>query len=432
MLSALSQRARVVVLGVVGAVAAFFLFGGASGGHSDGDPLDAVPRDSFLVATVNLTELRKSPLYTVLLGKDEPTRPGSPETPMLNARALGMGKLADACGFDPLSRVDRLALAVPEEGDKGELGVAARVTVTRDELSTCTANLAGKRGDKVVTKDVGSFAVVEDSSSADEAARPRLAYGHGGLLVVGRGAWFDAMLASADGKKPGLREAQAHAAIRSSLTSRDGWHSPTLLVSALLPRSLRDRLKNEMGAEILGANAKAEDNGSGNEREKNVMAGVLGVSGVGLALRAGASGQSTDAAVELVCDNADACLSVEKLILKKRLDWSKELTLRLVGFGPLLDSIEVKRDGGRIRVTAGASADALASTIERVLRLSGRPGRGGGGVDRDDSGNGSSGSRSAGGGAGAAERKPSTEMGGTPDTKDAKSDESIPAPRPSH
>ena len=38
MLSALSQRARVVLLGVVGTVAAFFLFGGATGGNGSGDP----------------------------------------------------------------------------------------------------------------------------------------------------------------------------------------------------------------------------------------------------------------------------------------------------------------------------------------------------------------------------------------------------------
>jgi hypothetical protein len=363
-LDALSQRTRVIVLGVAGAVAAFFLFGGARGGTGTGEPLDAVPQDSFLVATVNLAELRRSPLYEVLFGKDSPARaPQARDGSLLSARTLGIGKLADACGFDPLGRVEQLAVGVPEEGDKGEFGVAARVTVTRDELSTCSENLAGQRGGKVERKEVGSFAVIEDSAAAQEAARPRLAYGHGGILVVGRGAWFDAMLAAADGKKPGAREAPGHAAIRSSLTSRDGWRSPTVLVSALLPKSLRDRLKNEMGAE-LPSEGKPEDT------THAVMAGVLGVSSVGLALRAGASGQSIDATIELSCDTDDACGSVEKLILKKRLEWSKELMLRMVGLGPLLDSIEVKREGPKIRVTAGAAASALATTLERVLRFS--------------------------------------------------------------
>ena len=402
MVSRLSERVRIVVLGVVGAVAAFFVFGGARTASTAGDPFDAVPRDSFLVATVNLTELRRSPLHDVLFGKEAHGREPSADTPVLGPKALGIGKLAEACGFDPLTRVEQLAVAVPEEGDKGELGVAARVTVTRDELSRCTSNLAGQRGGKVETKDVGSFVVVENAGGAQEAARPRLAYGHGGLLVVGRGAWFDAMLASADGKKPGAREAQAHVALRSSLTSRDGWRSPTVLISALLPRSLRDRLKAEMADEVSG-----DDVADGSQ---TIMSGVLGVSAVGLALRAGGSGQSIDAAIELVCDTEDACAAVEKLILKKRLDWSKDLTLRMVGFGPLLDSIEVKREGARIRVTAGAAADALAATIDRVLRLKARA------RERDD-------------------RAPppvekASERAGKPNG--APADEVIPAPRPSH
>jgi hypothetical protein len=373
-LKSLSQNARVALLGTFGAAAAFFMFGGASdGGGSSSDPFDAVPRDSFLVATANLAELRRSPLYEVLLGKDPgSSTPALVGTPVLNARALGMGTLADACGFDPLSRVDTLAVAVPEEGDKGELGVAARVNVTGDELSRCTSALADKRGGKIETKQVGSFAVVEDPAEASaDRARPRLAYGHGGLLVAGRGAWFDAMVAASDHKAPGAREAPAHVAMRTSLMNRDGWRSPTLVVSALLPRSLRDRIKNEMGAEV-----GAKDN------SQNVMGGVLGVSMVGLALKAGTSGQNLDVAVELVCDKeaggarmddgAEACGLVEKLILKKRLEWSKELTLRMVGLGPLLDSIEVKRDGARLRVTAGAPASALANAIDRVLRFRAR------------------------------------------------------------
>lgn len=367
MLKGLSENARVALLGTLATVAAFFMFGGGrGGGGASANPLDAAPRDSFLVATANLDELRRSPLYEVLLGKDPGAAPPGAAPPIINPRALGMGKLIDACGFDPLSRVQTLAVAVPEEGDKGELGVAARVDVTGDELSRCASALADKRGGKVETKEVGSFTVVEDPTGGT-AARPRLAYGSGGLLVVGRGAWFDAMLAASDHKAPGAREAPAHVAMRNGLTDRDGWHAPTLVATAILPRSIRDRIKAEMGAEV-----GSKDN------SQNIMGGVLAVSAVGVALKAGASGQRLDVTADLVCDKeaggdgAEACGLVEKLILKKRLEWSKELTLRMVGLGPLLDSIEVKRDGARLRVTAGAPADALANAIDRVLRFQAR------------------------------------------------------------
>ena len=351
-----------VVLGVGGTVAAFCLFGGLAGIAKSGpsDPFDAIPKASFIAATLDFAELRRSPVYEVFFGKEAPGA-----DPM--RRALGVNALAEACGFDPATRVQRVAVSVPEEGDRGEFGVAAKVEVSRDELETCTRALADKRGGHAETHDVGSFVVLEDTSTgAASATRPRLAYGRrGGLLVVGKGTWFDAMLGAADHKKPGLRDAAEHVALRASLTSHDGFRAPTLLATAILPRTLRDRLKGEMGAE-----PGAQDNSNA------IMAGVLGVSAVGVAIHAGGPGQNVDASVELVCDDAAACEAVDRLEQKKRGEWSRDLTLRMIGFGQLLDSFEVKREGARLRATASVSADALASTIERVLKLRARQGAG--------------------------------------------------------
>jgi len=348
------------VIGVVGAAAAFFMFGGLGsvGRTGTSDPFDAIPRSSFMAATLDFAELRRSPIYDAVFGsgKDGASAAADPMR-----RALGVTALADACGFDPTSRVQRLGLSMPEEGERGEFGVAARVEVTRDELEKCTRSLAEKRGGHAETHDVGSFVVLEDSTGGSGAARPRLAYGRGGLLVVGKGTWFDAMLGAADRTKPGLREATEHIALRTSLASHDGFKSPTLLVTAILPRSLRDRLKGEMGAE------------TGSQDGSNaIMAGVLGVSAVGLAIHAGGPGQSVDASIELVCDTAEGCEAVEKLAQKKRGEWSRDLSLRMVGLGPLLDSFELKREGARLRATASSGAEALAATIERVLKLRAR------------------------------------------------------------
>lgn len=344
----MSKRLRVIALGIVAAVAAVFAIRWATLRRgADVRPVDAVPRDAFLVASINLAELRRSPVYDVVFGKESPS--GQKRAEVLDARALGIAKLEEACGFEPLSRVDELAIGVPEEGDKGELGVAARVRVTSEEMSRCAASLAGKSQE---AKDISGFRVVE-STGEDRA---RLGYGHG-LLVVGRGAWFDAMLAAADGKGGNVSQSNAHTALKSALTDREGWRSPTVLVTAVLPRSLRDRLKGEMSGEV----------GSGGQP---IMAGVLGVGSVGLAVRA--SDQTIEATIDLVCDTADACGAVEKLVGKKRLEWSKELMLRMAGLGPLLDSIDIKRDGSRVRVSASSNASALATTLDRVLRYKAR------------------------------------------------------------
>lgn len=341
----LSQRVRIGLLAVCGGAAAFFVFGGLqalTGQSGSTDPESAVPKNAFLVATANLAELRRSPLSQVLLGDN-------PDTALVDKKALGIGTLQDACGFDPLARVESLAVAVPEDGEKGELGVAAKVTVTRDELEKCTTALATQRGEKAPEpRTVHGFGVVEASGA-------KLAYGHGGLLLAGKGGWVDTMLATANGEQPSYKAAEAHTAIRAQLRTLEA--APTVVVSALLPRSLRDRIRTEMAGEAT------------HDQAANTMAGVLGVSGVGAAIRAGASGGSVNLAAVLVCDSETACESVEKLVSRKRFEWSKELMLRMIGLGPLLDSITVKRDGSRITVTASAAADQLASVIDRVLRL---------------------------------------------------------------
>lgn len=352
-----TDTVRLAVLGVGGAALAFVLFGGLGtlGSKGSSDPLDAMPKSSFLVATLDLDELRRSPVYEVLMGKEGKDAKAS--DPLRSA--LGMESLAQACGFDPLARVQRLAISLPEDGERGEFGLAARVDVTREELEKCTKAIAEKRGSgdgsKTEARQVGSFAVVEGSGS-----KSRLGYGSGGLLVVGKGAWFDAMIGAADHKRPGARDAQDHAALRTALTSREGWKKPTLVVTALLPKSVRERLKGEMGAEVGAADPS---NAS--------MGGVLGVSAIGVAINAGGNGRATEAAVELVCDSGSACELVEKLVLKKRLEWSKELTLRMVGLGPLIDSVDVKRDGSKLRATAASDTSTLVGTLERILKLRG-------------------------------------------------------------
>jgi hypothetical protein len=351
-----SDHVRIAILGIGGAAAAFFMFGGLKairGRTGTSDPLDAVPKASFIAATVDFAELRRSPIYEAVLGK---SKDGESTASDPLRRALGVGPLADACGFDPMSRVQRFALAVPEDGDRGEFGVAARVEVTREEIEKCTRTLAEKRGEKAETRDVGTFVVLEGGPS-----KSRLAYGRGGLLVVGKGTWFDAMLGAADRTKPGLRDAADHVALRIALTTREGFHAPTLIATAILPRTLRERLKGEMGAEL-----GAQDTSSA------VMGGVLGVASVGIAIHAGGPGQNVDASVELVCDSGEACEAVEKLAQKKRNEWSRDLTLRMVGLGPLLDTFEIKREGPRLRATASANADALAATVERIMKIRAR------------------------------------------------------------
>lgn len=363
-LSSLSSRAQGLIVGAVAAVAAFFVFGGArSARGGPAEPLDAIPQGSFLVATVDVAELRRSPIFSALA--DEPTAGEA-----LGAAALGVGGLARSCGFDPLSRVERLAVAVPEHGERGEIGVAARITVSRDELSKCARALAGERGGALRTSRVGRFDVVEAPASEGQPGA-RLAYGDGGLLVVGQGTFFDAMLSAAEGRAPRIAEPwpddpPAHAALRASLSSRGGHGAPTLLVTTLVPSSVRARVEREMLEEL------SRDGGAAPRDAERTMSGLLGISAAGLALHAGGAAERVELAAELRCEAEDACAAAAELLSREAQRWSRELTLRMLGLGPLLDSIDVAAEEKRVRVTAGAPSAPLASALGRVLRLSGR------------------------------------------------------------
>lgn len=328
----------------VGTVAAFFVFGGFGGGSGSGvDPDAAMPSDAFLFASANVAELRRSPLWEVLFS-------GRADTSVLDKRTLGLEKLGDACGFDPLTRVEKLAVSVPESGERGDLSVAARVTVTAPELEKCTGAL---------TTNAGASATQNGFSVITTQGGSRVGYGHD-LLVAGAGKWFDRMLATADGKNPNVKASAQHVAIRSYLTSQNGWGAPSMVVTAVLPATIRDRIRNEIAGEPGDKTAA-----------QAAMGGVLGVSGVGLALKAGGKGGSIELAAELVCDTDVACGNVEKLVSRQRFEWSKELMLRMVGLGPLLDSIVIKHDGTKVLVTAAAPAEQLAATLDRVMRFRG-------------------------------------------------------------
>jgi hypothetical protein len=313
------------------------------------DVLDAVPRDAWLVVTADAASLRASPLVQPLLGSGAAT--GIP----------GLGPLADGCGFDPVARLKDLVLCSPEGGERGDFGVAFTGDFTRDELARCADKVMHARGGHATTSQRGAFAVLEDAA---DPGHTRFAYRDGGPFLVGRGAWLDAMIDAADGRAERMRP--EHAALRASLAAPSGAPARALVLTALLPAAVRQRLRAELGAEMAGEGERA-------------YAGVLAVEAAGVAVSTGGPGSTTDAAAELRCESPDACAEVEGLLERKRLAFSKDLGVRLVGLGPLLDSFTVDVKGPTLRATTRAPTEDLARAVKRVLDFRGqtRPPRAG-------------------------------------------------------
>lgn len=308
------------------------------------EALDAVPEGSFLVASADFTSLRRSPIYATLFGDD-------------GGRALGLGAVESACGFDPTARVTRAVFVVPEEGDKGEFGVAAMLDVTPDEIKGCAEKLAEARhdGTDASLAKQGDFYVMQGKGES----LPRLAFKPAsaarGLLLVGKGSVVDAMMDAESGRRARLSRQSQHMLLRSALSKPP---APSVLITAILPESTRARVKDEMLPELAQKNPESRD----------LMGGVLSVSTAGAALVAGEEGGTTELRAVLDCEAEAGCAKVKTLIERKRLELSKNFALRLF-IGPVLDGLTVEQEGARLVVrTAVPSADA-ARMIGRTLDL---------------------------------------------------------------
>jgi hypothetical protein len=295
--------------------------------------LSAAPAGAWFVLTVDVAASR--PLLEPLLRSAGGLAPA--------ARAAGLGSLSDACGFDPTSHLRALMVAVPEGGERGDFGVAFSADLTMDELATCARKAIRARGGAPSTATRGDFLVISDGSAPNGA---RLAYRDGGPFLVGRGAWLDAMIDAVGGRAP--RALSRHEALRASLAPA-GLPLPALVVTALLPKSLRDRVRAETDA------------GPG-----RAFAGVLGVEEAGAAVIASESSTAVD--VEIHCEAPEACREVKELIETGRRDLSGNFSARLMGFGPMVDglSVEVRTPDSlaiKTRAPTGDLAQALAGAF---------------------------------------------------------------------
>ena len=64
---------------------------------------------------------------------------------------------------------------------------------------------------------------------------------------------------------------------------------------------------------------------------------------------------------------------MKKLIERKRLSFARDLTVRLIGLGPLLDSLTVDGHGVALEATARASTGELARGLQRIIDFTARP-----------------------------------------------------------
>src|SRR5262249_39920776 len=160
--------------------------------------------------------------------------------------------------------------------------------------------LAAARGEKTRVAEVNGFTVVEDDDK--ERAVSRIAMRPGGPIIVGAGKWLDTMMEVARTGKGTVRTDDAHDALRTGVEEGN----PAIVVTAVLPKTLREKVRKELADEALQGEAAS------------AMDGVLGVSRVAAAFNPGASGSKASLVVLFRCESDDQCAAVERLIERKQ------------------------------------------------------------------------------------------------------------------
>ena len=342
-----APRGDVIALAALASVAALGIaFMIVRGSRTGADPLEAVPADSFMVVSIDVASLAQSPLGEALVGEGG-TRAGT---------LLGVDSIAATCGFDPLPHLRSIAIAIPEgEGERGEFGVAASGTLARAALAACAKSVIAKRGGEATERQAGSFTVVSDGRVPGGA---EVAFREEGPDLVGRGAWLGRMIDAADGRVRSTRSASndTHALLRAHLAAHD-LDAAAVVATAIVPREVRQKVEHEIALEAREG-----------DHPNKLMEGVLGVSAAALGVHAGRAQEDTRFIAELQCDSEAACDAVSTLILHTRLGWSGNLAYRLLGLGPLIDNLTVRREGTSLFVTTRIPAGDLAKILDRALQ----------------------------------------------------------------
>jgi hypothetical protein len=290
--------------------------------------LDAVPNGALLVATADLDALRASPSGGPFLkeGREIP----------------GIGKVRDVCGFDPIDSLNQVAIAVPAAGDTGEFGLVASGGVDDDALIACATKIIEARGGRPIVTTVGSFRTVRDGSLATTGGE--IAVRKNGPLLLGAGAYMRAMIDTADGHTPAI-----HASVGHSYLQREVGEGSVRVTVVLTPEQ-RQTLADEL-----------RTGGAASSPATSVVAGALSIN----------LGEPVAVHGLIACEEARACGELAEVLKSRRDELARDVATRLVGFGALLERLEIAAKGEQIHARCSIPAMEATALLDRLMTLRG-------------------------------------------------------------
>jgi hypothetical protein len=291
--------------------------------------IEAIPSGAFLVVTIDLEKGRNSPLAHDL------------------AELADVGEMTELCGFDPVSHVRTLAVGVPEKPD-GVFGIAFTHDLSEDDLGKCAQRMMSLRSATPRFTQRGSWTILEQEGAIAEATRAKIAYRSGSPVLLARGDYLATMQSALDGQTGRAESDTDHEKLRKAAT-----HPGTIAIAtAVLPKSIRDRIQNEMEGET-------------SPDKKSTMTAVLAVRTVTVSLAT--RGDDIDLFAELECENEGACSTLRDFVDKKRKSIAQEPAARFTGIAAILDGARAETKGTSLDVTLSAAEPEMARAARAVV-----------------------------------------------------------------
>lgn len=305
--------------------------------------LDAVPSGALLVASADLSALRGSALGAPFFGSGR-------EIP-------GLGKVREVCGFDPLDTLRELALAIPAAGDEGDFGLVAAGGVDDEALIACASKVIEARGGRPVVTSIGTFRAVRDAALVGSGGE--IAVRKGGPVLLGAGTYLRSMIDAAEGRGPTVRSSAAHSLLTRAIGQAE------VRVTVVLTPEQRRTLEAELRA-ASGGSGEENTNPNTNPNTKRPAGGsiVAGALGVGL-------GPTVSLHAVILCDSALACSDLAGSLRAARDARASDVATRLVGFGAVLEQIQIEAQGEEIHARVDVPEGDAAKLVERLLVLRG-------------------------------------------------------------
>ena len=291
--------------------------------------VEAIPSGAFLVVTVDVEKARGSSLAHDL------------------AQLAEVDQLTSLCGFDPMAHVRTIALGVPEKPD-GVFGVAFTHDLTEEELGKCAERVMSMRSATPHFTQRGSWTVLEQEGVIAEATRAKIAYRTGSPVLLARGDYLATMQSALDGQTGRAESDEDHKSLRKTAI-----HPGTFaLATAVLPKSIRDRIQTEM-------------EGEASLDKKSTMTAVLSVRAVTVSLAT--RGDAVDAFAELECESEAACLTLRDFLDRRRKSIAQEPAARFAGISAILDGARIESKGASLDVSISAPEPEMVRAARALL-----------------------------------------------------------------